>query len=64
MNGADPARHDRMVELVERMRTVDGLRLTAYGPTRMKPVSPKPHVKNRTLAAFGLQPTGLPTGRA
>jgi hypothetical protein len=53
-----------MVEMVETMMTVDGLRLTAYGPTRMKPVSPKPHVKNRTLAAFGLQPTGLPTGRA
>jgi hypothetical protein len=26
-----PARHDRMVELVERMMTADGLQLTAIG---------------------------------
>ena len=32
---SDKVRHDRMVELVERMLTADGLRLTACGLCRM-----------------------------
>ena len=36
-----------MFELVERMMTADGLRLAAYGPTRIGHVSPRLHVKRR-----------------
>ena len=35
------ARHDAVVELVERMMTADGLRLTAYGSDGMMSVSLK-----------------------
>ena len=44
-----------MVELVETMQTTaGGQRLAAYGPARMRQLSPELQVKNRTLTADGL----------